>query len=46
MNQKEFADYYREGYNLYLRMEKYKENHLLFLHDTRVPANNNYANGG
>ena len=34
-------DYYRDGYNLFLRMEKYKQNHLLFLHDFRVPATNN-----
>ena len=33
-------DYYREGYNLFLRLRKYKENELLFLHDKRVPANN------
>lgn len=43
--QKEYADeppgdYYREGYNLFLRLRKYKENELLFLHDKRVPANN------
>ena len=25
-------DYYRDGYNLFLRMEKYMQNHLLFLH--------------
>lgn len=37
------SDYYRDGYNLFLRMEKYKENHLLFLHDLRVPATNNEA---
>ena len=36
-------DYYREGYNLFLRMEKYRKNHLLFLHDSRVPATNNEA---
>ena len=36
-------DYYREGYNLYLRMEKYMAAHLLFLHDRRVPATNNEA---
>lgn len=35
------SKYYREGYNLYLRMEKYSSNHLLFLHDIRVPHNNN-----
>ncbi len=34
------GDYYREGYNLFLRLRKYKENELLFLHDRRVPANN------
>lgn len=37
------GDYYREGYNLFLRMEKYMQNHLLFLHDPRVPATNNEA---
>lgn len=34
------SDYYREGYNLFVRLRKYKENKLLFLHDKRVPANN------
>ena len=29
-------DYYKEGYNLYLRMEQYMENHLLFLYDNRI----------
>ncbi len=43
--EKEYADeppgdYYREGHNLFLRLRKYKENELLFLHDKRVPANN------
>ena len=37
------SDYYRNGYNLFLRMEKYMQNHLLFLHDSRVPATNNEA---
>lgn len=37
------SDYYREGFNLYRRMGKYMENHLLFLHDKRVPATNNEA---
>ena len=37
------SDYYRDGYNLFLRMEKYMQNHLLFLHDSRVPATNNEA---
>lgn len=35
------SEYYKEGYNLYLRMEEYMSNHLLFLHDHRVPATNN-----
>ncbi len=35
--------YFKDGYNLYRRMEKYRDNHLLFLHDTRVPATNNEA---
>lgn len=35
--------YYKDGYNLYLRMEEYMTNHLLFLHDHRVPATNNEA---
>lgn len=34
------SDYYREGYNLFVRLREYKENELLFLHDKRVPANN------
>lgn len=33
-------DYYREGYNLFIRLREYKENELLFLHDMKVPANN------
>lgn len=32
--------YYREGYNLFVRLRKYKESELLFLHDKQVPANN------
>ena len=36
-------DYYREGYNLYKRLVKYKESELLFLHDKAVPANNSLA---
>lgn len=37
------TEYYKEGYNLYRRMEKYICNHLLFLHDNRVPTTNNEA---
>lgn len=37
------SSYCREGYLLFKRLEKYQENHLLFLHDKRVPANNNLS---
>ena len=37
------SDYYRDGYNLALRMKEYREAHLLFLHDSRVPTTNNLA---
>lgn len=37
------SDYYREGYNLYRRLEKYKNSHLLFLHNKNVPADNSLA---
>ena len=37
------GNYYREGFNLYLKMEKYMADHLLFLHDLRVPTTNNAA---
>lgn len=37
------SEYYRDGYNLYLRMDKQMGNHLLFLHDMRVPTSNNAA---
>lgn len=36
-------EYYKDGYNLYLRMEEYMSEHLLFLHDSRIPATNNEA---
>ena len=35
------SDYYRDGYNLYKKLHDYMENHLLFLHDKRVPTSNN-----
>ena len=35
--------YYRDGYNLYKRMDEYMGNHLLFLHNMKVPATNNEA---
>lgn len=37
------SKYYKEGYNLYLRMEKYMSNHLLFLYNYRIPTTNNEA---
>jgi hypothetical protein len=37
------SSYYKDGYNLYRRMAKNKESHLLFLHDRQVPADNNRA---
>lgn len=35
------SDYYRDGYNLYLRMVEYKHNHLLFLSNHLVKPDNN-----
>lgn len=35
------SDYYRDGYNLYLRMIEYKHNHLLFLSNPYVDPDNN-----
>lgn len=37
------SKYYREGFNLCKRLKKYKDNHLLFLHDVRIPTNNNLS---
>ena len=37
------SKYYKEGYNLYKKLVKYKDNHLLFLHDRRVPPTNNLS---
>jgi hypothetical protein len=37
------SEYYKNGYNLYKRLEKYKDNHLLFLYDRRVPYSNSLA---
>ncbi|SDB67464.1 transposase [Butyrivibrio sp. INlla16] len=37
------SKYYPEGYNLFKRMEKFMHNHLLFLHDKRVPHSNNLS---
>ena len=35
------SDYYRDGYNLYLRMVEYRHNHLLFLSNPLVAPDNN-----
>lgn len=37
------TQYYMNGYNLYKRMGKNMANHLLFLHNFKVPATNNEA---
>ena len=37
------SDYYREGFNLATRLKEYREAHLLFLHDSKVPTTNNLA---
>jgi hypothetical protein len=37
------SKYYKKGYNLYLRMEKDKVSHLLFLHDRDVPYSNSLS---
>ncbi len=37
------SEYYKDGHNLFLRMKEYMPNHLLFLHDCRVPPTNNEA---
>ena len=36
------SPYYREGYNLYRRMQEYKTEHLLFLHDMRGANHKQY----
>jgi len=35
------TEYYKDGYNLSLRLREYRDACLLFLHDKRVPADNN-----
>jgi hypothetical protein len=37
------TEYYVDGINLFKRMRKHKDRHLLFLHDIRVPPTNNLA---
>ena len=37
------SKYYRDGYNLYLRLDRFMCNHLLFLHNPDVPSDNNLS---
>lgn len=37
------SDYYKDGYNLYRRLDNFTENYLLFLHDMNAPTNNNLS---
>jgi len=37
------SKYYNAGFNLYKKMFDYRDNHLLFLHDRRVPHSNNLS---
>ena len=37
------SDYFKDGYNTYIRMEKDKEDYVLFLRDPSVPPSNNLA---
>ncbi|MCL1810524.1 MAG: transposase [Clostridiales bacterium] len=37
------SKYYVDGFNLYRKLLNYKKEHLLFLHDRRVPHNNNLS---
>ena len=48
IGRKEYEDlppsqYYKDGYNLWLRMCNDKKHHLLFLYDMNVPPTNNFA---
>lgn len=36
-------EFYRDGFNLLKRLKKFKNNHLLFLHDMKVPSDNNLS---
>ena len=37
------SEYFKDGYNLYLRMSESEEDYTLFLHDTSIPPTNNAA---
>jgi hypothetical protein len=36
-------EYYMDGFNLYKKLFNYRDNHLLFLHDRRIPYSNSRA---
>ena len=40
------SSYNMNGYNLYLRLQEYKHNHLLFLRNRSVPPTNNLSERG
>jgi hypothetical protein len=37
------GDYYRDGYNLFRRLDEFSESHLLFLHNINVAPDNNLS---
>jgi hypothetical protein len=37
------SKYYTDGFNLSKKMRSYRDSHLLFLHDIRVPPTNNFS---
>lgn len=37
------SEYFRDGYNTYLRMDEEREEYVLFLYDSRIPPTNNAA---
>jgi hypothetical protein len=37
------SKYYKDGYNLYRRLDEYMVNHLLFLRDSSIPSDNNLS---
>jgi hypothetical protein len=37
------GDYYRDGYNLYRRLDEFSESHLRFLHNANVTPDNNLS---
>jgi hypothetical protein len=37
------SDYYKDGFNLFKRLRDFKDTHLLFLYDKRVPPTNNLS---